>query len=170
MAEINYAGIKPRKKVYIANNWHTNNLPMNDELYNSYSFLLDRTARRVKQYAQQKFKELRLNVTVDQWLVLKHLYENEGLKQNELAELLFKDNPTLTRIIDLLCEKNLTVRKPHPEDRRSFRVELTAQGRKKVEQMKPRIQKIRLKAWEGLSQSDFRHFKKVLDAIYNNLA
>lgn len=143
---------------------------MNDELYNSYSFLLDRTARRVKQYAQQKFKELRLNVTVDQWLVLKHLYENEGLKQNELAELLFKDNPTLTRIIDLLCEKNLTVRKPHPEDRRSFRVELTAQGRKKVEQVKPRIQKIRLKAWEGLSQSDFRHFKKVLDAIYNNLA
>lgn len=142
---------------------------MNEEHYNSYSFLLDRTARRVKQYAQQKFKEMELNITVDQWLVLKHLYENKRMKQNELAELLFKDNPTFTRIIDLLCEKSLTVRKQNPADRRSFHVELTKQGKKKVEQLKPKIQKIRLKAWEGLSRDDFTQFKSVLDTIYNNL-
>lgn len=142
---------------------------MNDELYNSYSFLLDRTARRVKQYAQQKFKELNLNVTVDQWLVLKHLYEHDSMKQNELAEILFKDNPTLTRIIDLLCEKELAVRRQHPTDRRSFQVALTRQGKRKVEQMKPKIQKIRLKAWDGLSKDDFTQFKKVLDTIYENL-
>lgn len=142
---------------------------MTEERYNSYSFLLDRTARRVKQYAQQKFKEMELNITVDQWLVLKHLYENERMKQNELAELLFKDNPTLTRIIDLLCEKKLALRKQNPTDRRSFHVELTQQGKKKVEQLKPRIQKIRLKAWDGLSRDDFTHFKRVLDTIYNNL-
>ena len=142
---------------------------MNEEPYNSYSVLLDRTARRVKQYAQQKFKELKFNGTVDHWLVMKHLYENEDMKQNELAEILFKDNPTLTRIIDLLCEKGMTIRKEHPTDRRCFHVSLTKQGRSKVEQMKPRIQKIRLKAWEGLSKDDFKHFQKVLDTIYNNL-
>ena len=142
---------------------------MNEELYNSYSVLLDRTARRVKQYAQQKFKELDFNVTVDQWLVLKHLNDDEEMKQNELAEKLFKDNPTLTRIIDLLCEKGLTIRKQHPSDRRSFYVALTKQGRSKVELMKPKIQKIRLKAWEGLSREDFKHFQKVLDTIYKNL-
>lgn len=142
---------------------------MTEELYNSYSVLLDRTARRVKQYAQQKFKEHKFNVTVDQWLVLKHLYENEGMQQNVLAEILFKDNPTLTRIIDLLCEKGMTIRKPHPSDRRCFHVTLTRQGRSKVEQMKPKIQKIRLKAWEGLSKDDFKHFQKVLDTIYKNL-
>jgi DNA-binding MarR family transcriptional regulator len=143
---------------------------MNEELYNSYSFLLDRTAKRVKQYAQQKFKELNFNVTVDQWLVLKHLYENESMKQNELAEMLFKDNPTLTRIIDLLCDKGLTTRRQHPADRRSFQVALTRQGKAKVEQMKPKIAKIRLKAWEGLSKNDFTHFTKVLDTIYDNLS
>lgn len=142
---------------------------MNEELYNSYSFLLDRTARRVKQYAQQKFKEFRFNVTVDQWLVMKHLYESEGMKQNALAEILFKDNPTLTRIIDLLCEKNLVKRNLLPEDRRCFHVTLTKQGRAKVEQMKPKIDKIRLKAWEGLSKEDFIQFRKVLDTIYQNL-
>lgn len=142
---------------------------MDTELYNAYSFLLDRTARRVKQYAQQRFKELEFNVTVDQWLVLKHLYEHERTKQNELAELLNKDNPTLTRIIDLLCEKGLTVRKVHPTDRRCFHVTLTRQGKNKVEQMLPKIRKIRLKAWEGLSNDDFEHFQKVLNTIYKNL-
>ena len=142
---------------------------MDEELYSSYSFLLDRTARRVKQYAQQKFKELKFNVTVDQWLVMKHLYENETMKQNALAEILFKDNPTLTRIIDLLCEKGLTARKQHPTDRRCFQVSLTKQGKSQVEQMKPKIARIRLKAWEGLSTKDFTHFTKVLDTIYKNL-
>jgi DNA-binding MarR family transcriptional regulator len=140
-----------------------------DETYNAYSFLLDRTARRVKQYAQQKFSELGFQVTVDQWLVLKNLYENDQMKQNELAERVFKDNPTLTRIIDLLCEKGLTSRKIHPADRRSFIVELTKEGRKKVEQMKPQIREVRLKAWEGLSDKDFKKFKKILNTIYNNL-
>src|SRR5262245_22206960 len=101
---------------------------MKEEVFNSYSFLLDCTARSVKQFAQKRFKELRFNITVDQWIVLKHLYENQEMKQNELAELLFKDNPTLTRIIDLLCDKGLTIRKVHPTDRRSFVVSLTRKG------------------------------------------
>jgi DNA-binding MarR family transcriptional regulator len=143
---------------------------MNEDLYNAYSFLLDRTARRVKQYAQQRFKELGFNVTVDQWIVLKHLHEHDEMKQNELAELLFKDNPTLTRIIDLLCDKGLTVRNIHPQDRRSFVVSLTKEGVKKVQQMSPKVKDIRLKAWDGLSERDFNQFKKILNSIYDNLA
>lgn len=143
---------------------------MNEETYNAYSFLLDRTARRVKQYAQRRFKELGFNITVDQWLVLKHLDESEELKQNELADIIFKDNPTLTRIIDLLCDKGLTERKINPADRRSFIVKLTKEGSKKVAQLKPKVKDIRLKAWEGLTERDFNQFKKILNTIYQNLA
>jgi|SRR5690349_23681217 len=143
---------------------------MNEDAYNAYSFLLDRTSRRVKQYAQQRFKEMGFNITVDQWLVMKHLYEHEEMKQNELAELIFKDNPTLTRIIDLLCKKGLTVRTLHPSDRRSFIVSLTKEGIKKVEQLKPKVKDVRFKAWEGLSERDFNQFKKILNTIYQNLS
>jgi DNA-binding MarR family transcriptional regulator len=140
-----------------------------EERYNAYSFLLDRTARKVKQFAQRRFKEMGFNITVDQWLVLKQLYERERLKQNELAELVFKDNPTLTRIIDLLCEKGLTERNTHPDDRRCFMVSLTSKGKSKVKEMLPRIQEVRLKAWEGLSERDFNHFRRILNTIYENL-
>lgn len=142
---------------------------MNDDIYSSYSFLLERTARRVKQYAQTQFNELNFQITVDQWLVLKQLDERDALKQNELAELVFKDNPTLTRIIDLLCEKGLTERKMDPTDRRCFQVSLTKAGTKKVKQLKPQVKKIRTKAWEGLSEKDFAAFQKTLDTIYQNL-
>ncbi|MEJ7643645.1 MAG: MarR family transcriptional regulator [Chryseolinea sp.] len=143
---------------------------MNDDLYNAYSLLLDRTARRVKQYAQQQFKAMGFNITVDQWLVLKNLHEHPEMKQNELAELLSKDNPTFTRIVDLLCKKGLTTRKVHPDDRRSFLVALTPAGQKKVEVLKPRVKSVRLRAWDDLSEKDFNHFKRILNTIYKNLA
>ncbi|MEL7148206.1 MAG: MarR family transcriptional regulator, partial [Bacteroidota bacterium] len=80
------------------------------EQYATYSFLLDRTARRVKQFAKQRFKELGFEVTVDQWIILKQLGDHKNLNQRELAQLVFKDTPTLTRIIDLLVDKGLVSR------------------------------------------------------------
>jgi DNA-binding MarR family transcriptional regulator len=142
---------------------------MAEEPYSMYSFLLDRTARSVKQYAQRRFKELGFNITLDQWLVLRSLFDHRDLNQKELADLIFKDTPTLTRIIDLLCKKKLTKRKPDPDDRRCFHVGLTAAGRAKVEKLKPMVKGIRLKAWEGLRERDFHQFKHILNAIHLNL-
>jgi DNA-binding MarR family transcriptional regulator len=143
---------------------------MEEEPYSKYSFLLDRTARSVKQYAQRRFKELGFNITLDQWIVLRNLYDKDDLNQKELADLIFKDTPTLTRIIDLLSKKGLTKRKADPQDRRSFHISLTPAGRAKVEKLKPEVKAIRLKAWEGLSERDFNQFKRILNAICDNLA
>ena len=142
---------------------------MTQEQFSKYSFLLDRTARRVKQYAQQKFKLGEFDITVDQWLVMKNLSENELLSQAELAQLVFKDQPTLTRIIDILCKKGYVERVPHPMDRRSFQLILTKNGIAKVDELKPQISTIREKAWENLNKADFEEFKRILNTIYNNL-
>lgn len=109
-------------------------------------------------------------ITVDQWLVIKNLYEKEGLNQSELAELTFKDHPTLTRIIDILCKKGLVERVMHPNDRRSFIIVLSPTGKSKVEELKPSVKQIRTQAWNNLSEQDFAHFKHVLDTIYENLS
>ncbi|MEX2335902.1 MAG: MarR family transcriptional regulator [Fulvivirga sp.] len=140
-----------------------------EEPYAKYSFLLDRTARRVKQYAQTNFKNLGLNITVDQWLIIRSLYEHNDLNQKEIAQMVNKDTPTLTRIIDLLCKKGLAIRKPHLKDRRCFIVHLTDDGRNAVENMLPSVKDIRMKAWEGLSKDDFVQFQYILNTIYKNL-
>lgn len=142
---------------------------MTQEQFSKYSFLLDRTAKRVKQYAQRKFKLEDFDITVDQWLIMKNLSENELLSQAELALMVFKDQPTLTRIVDILTKKGYVERVPHPLDRRSFHLVLTADGISKVKELKPKIASIREKAWENLDESDFEEFKRILNTIYNNL-
>lgn len=137
--------------------------------FERYSYLLDRTARRVKQYAQQEFASGNFEVTVDQWLVLKSLDNDKYLKQTELAELTGKDNPTLTRIIDLLCRKGLTERVVHKTDRRSFTVHLTDAGKDKLKELTPKVTEIRMKAWDNLTENDYEQLKRILNKIYQNL-
>jgi DNA-binding MarR family transcriptional regulator len=137
--------------------------------FERYSYLLDRTARRVKQYAQQEFASGNFEVTVDQWLVLKNLDNDQYLKQTELAELTGKDNPTLTRIIDLLCRKGLTERVVHKTDRRSFTVHLTDAGKDKLKELTPKVTEIRMKAWDNLTEDDYEQLKRILNKIYQNL-
>ena len=142
---------------------------MTNKVFDSYSYLLDRTARRVKSYAQQKFASGNFDITVDQWLILKSLDNDKYLKQKELAEITGKDNPTLTRIIDLLCKKGLTERVTHKEDRRSFTVHLTVAGSARLSELSPHVNEIRMKAWENLTEQDYEHLKMILNKIYKNL-
>ena len=137
--------------------------------FDNYSYLLDRTARRVKWYAQQKFAAGNFDVTVDQWLILKGLDNDQYLKQTELAEITGKDNPTLTRIVDLLCKKGLTERIIHKTDRRSFTVHLTENGKAKLMELGPRVSDIRMRAWENLTEQDYEQLKRILNRIYQNL-
>lgn len=142
---------------------------MKKEQYTQYSFLLDRTARRVKQYAQTSFSEQSFDITIDQWSILKVLYNEDPMTHKELAEKTGKDQPTLTRIVDIIIKKELVERVGHPEDRRCLLVQLTPKGKKKVKELSPEIAQIRMKAWENLSEEDFKNFTRILNTIYDNL-
>ncbi|MEC3880886.1 MarR family winged helix-turn-helix transcriptional regulator [Parapedobacter sp. 10938] len=142
---------------------------MQTEHYNAYSFLLERTARRVKQYAQYQFNCREFGITVDQWSILKNLNQHADLSQKELAEYCGKDQPTLTRIVDLLVQKNLVERRANPSDRRSFVVHLTPAGEQKINTLANHVGEIRMQAWKNLDDTDFEHLKRILNMIYDNL-
>jgi len=137
--------------------------------YNAYSLLLDRTARRVKQYAQYQFNCQQFGITVDQWAILKNLRQHTDLSQKELADYCGKDQPTLTRIVDILVSKKLVERRPNPTDRRSFVVHLTTEGLRKVEDLSVQVSEIRMQAWKELNDDDFEQLKRILNTIYANL-
>ncbi|PRD48601.1 MarR family winged helix-turn-helix transcriptional regulator [Sphingobacterium haloxyli] len=142
---------------------------MKKEQYTQYSFLLDRTARRVKQYAQTAFSQKSFDITIDQWSILKALYNKDQMTHKELAEKTGKDQPTLTRIVDIIIKKELVERVGHPADRRCLLIQLTTNGKKKVKELSPEIAQIRMKAWENLSEEDFKNFTRILNTIYDNL-
>ena len=142
---------------------------MLNESYNQYSFILDRTARKVKQYAQTAFTDHQFELTVDQWTVLRTIYENPDLTNKEMAELCGKDQPTLTRIIDLLIKKELAERITNSSDRRSLRLQITKKGKTKIQEIAPKVAEFRMQAWKNLNEEDFAHFTRILNTIYDNL-
>ncbi len=132
-------------------------------------FLLERTSKLMKRQAQRRLKEIGAGVTVDQWVLLQELAHEDGLSQYELAERTVKDAPTVTRIIDLLCEKKLLERRTDKQDRRRFKIFLTPAGRRKYEQVYPVIRSFRESAFEGLSANDKKQLTQLMNRIQENL-
>ena len=133
------------------------------------AFVLERTARRMKQFFQQGLAGAGTDITIDQWVILQELDREDGQSQLDLARATFKDAPTVTRIIDLLCKKGLTCRVADRADRRRFRIELTDTGREKITNTLPLIKDFRRLAWAGLSDEEVDQLVETLNKIFTNL-
>lgn len=137
-------------------------------LENVIYFLIDRTIRKSRMYSHQRISEGGFDVTLEQWVVIKKIHENPGINQRELASSLFKDAPTLTRMLDLIGKKGYVERRRSEEDRRAFSLHLTQKGEQLVSELGPIVIDIRRKGLEGVSKEDLEAAKRVLNLIYDN--
>jgi DNA-binding MarR family transcriptional regulator len=133
-----------------------------------FGYLLERTSRKVKLSFSQAFSQLGLDITPEQWVILENLYFQNGLSQTELAEKIFKNTPTISRILDLLGKKGLTERTRFENDRRRHRVFLTPTGKAVVEKAQPIAQELRDQGWQNLSEEDYNHLERILNQVFNN--
>ncbi len=132
-------------------------------------FVLERASKRMKQYFQEQLVKSGCGITIDQWVILQELNEQDGLSQFEIAQATFKDAPTVTRIIDLLCEKELTKRILDNADRRKFRIELTEKGRQKIAEALPVMEQAREKTWQGFDEQKLEALMQMLNEVFENL-
>lgn len=95
----------------------------------AYFFKIDTTIKKIRNYMQRGLTDAKIDLTVDQWVVLDHLSFNTGISQIELGNITFKDPPTMTRILDLLVKKGYVTRLSYPSDRRKFTINLTEKGK-----------------------------------------
>ena len=72
-------------------------------------YTIDKSIKAYRQYAQKQLKEAGFQVTIDQWLVLKNIQELPQISQQELSRRVFKDNASVTRIIDLLVKQGISI-------------------------------------------------------------
>jgi DNA-binding MarR family transcriptional regulator len=88
--------------------------------------------------------------------------------QNELAQLVFKDNASITRMIELMVKNDYLIRTIHQEDRRKFKLEISPKGKRTIEMIKPIIQINRKTALNGLSLEEINLLEKTLAKIITN--
>ncbi|MBR9922747.1 MAG: MarR family transcriptional regulator [Bacteroidetes bacterium] len=139
------------------------------EIHLRSGYRIERTAKRMKQVAQQALKKAEVDVTVDQWVILDQLEGEDAISQQQIGQRTFKDAPTVTRIIDLLCEKGYIRRKPDPDDRRKALIELTNSGKERIQSIRPIMLEVRREAYQGLKPEEIEHLIQLMDHIYTNL-
>lgn len=128
-------------------------------------YLIEQAIKEYRKLSQKNITKIVKDITIDQCLVLIILNKDEKISQNELANLIFKDNASVTRIIELMVKKDYLNRTIHKEDRRKFNLEITEKGKKTLELINPIAQVNRETALYGLSQEEIN----LLDATLNKI-
>ncbi|MGG4492975.1 MarR family winged helix-turn-helix transcriptional regulator [Brevibacillus reuszeri] len=129
--------------------------------------IVKRTDLKLNNYYQKVVKPY--NITIDQWMVLVVLWEEEGLSQNELAERTYKDKTNIARMLFTMEEKGLIHRVTDPNDRRSLHVYLTEKGRLLKDELLPPSIEAYQKTIAGLTEEEVIQFRKTLNIIYENV-
>lgn len=131
---------------------------------------LEKAIKSYRQYAQKQIEAAGIDITIDQWLVLKSIEADPALPQQQIAAKVFKDVASITRIIELLVKKEYLKRDSHESDRRRFRLTLTDKGQHVLKTLQPIIEKNRSTALKGINTKDTEKLSELLQKITVNVS
>ncbi len=115
-------------------------------------------------------KEQNLPITPEQFSVLSHLWQKDGLQQTELALCTNRNRANVTRILDILEREGIVERRDDDSDRRVFRIYLTNKG-KSIREATAKCAEQSIKdSLKGLSKEEIDTCVKVLLKITDNVA
>lgn len=131
---------------------------------------IGKTFKMMNMFISDVFQKNNINVTKEQWIVLKVLNEDkDGIVQNELAFITERNKASLTRLINVMEKNNLVARIPSKEDSRKNFIYITKNGKQLFLKMKP-IMLQRIESFQvGITEEEKETFIKVMTKIQNNI-
>lgn len=135
-----------------------------------YSFITGKASTAVGRRLQKKFNVAGVNLTIEQWSVLYHLWKQDGMSQQELCNATFRDKPSITRLVDNLEKLALVKRVPDGRDRRINKVFLTKNAEALEEQTMQLAEETLNDALAGVPHEHIEVCKEVLQKVYDNLS
>lgn len=107
------------------------------------------------------------------WAPLMHLHElgsDNDVSQSTLAAAVGLDGSSLVRLLDILVERGLIERRPHPEDRRVKLVHLTPAGRRTVAALRKQLQAIESELLADIGEHDAQTLLRAFERIEARIA
>ena len=108
------------------------------------------------------------DITKEQFSILILLTIKDGLYQTQIANILGKDRPNITRMIDILERKGLIRREKDATNRRILKVFITPKGLEKAETAKPLRDKFSQVQYRGLSDEEILTLVRLLRKVREN--
>lgn len=103
------------------------------DIENSLGFLLAKCHQKAFSICKARLEPY--NITPPQFAALSFLWENAGINQIQLGELMEADKTTISGILDRLEKMELIERRPNPQDRRSSILFVTEKGKNLQEKL-----------------------------------
>ncbi|MCC0697003.1 MarR family transcriptional regulator [Clostridioides sp. ES-S-0048-02] len=135
-----------------------------EKLYEVTSKLIS-TSLKVKEDLKKMFKQNGYDITTDHYALLRFLWEQDGISQIDLCEKSCKDKSNTTRILDVMKNKGLIVRKVDVKDRRKFQIFLTDVGRKLEEPLNKIADIYATETFKTISDEELSLFTEALDKL-----
>lgn len=133
-------------------------------------YTLDKSIKTYRQLAQARLAQAGLGITVDQWLVMNVISEKPRASQQEIAQKVFKDGASVTRIIELLVKKGFLKRDAAAGDRRKSQLVISLKGKRLLVSAGRVVASYRKKALRDISVKDLEKVRSVLARITENCA
>jgi DNA-binding MarR family transcriptional regulator len=130
---------------------------------------LGMTAKLASFYFIDTFHENGIDLSKEQWLVLKKLNDKDGQIQNDLAFITNRSKTSLTRLINTMEKKELVYRLISKEDKRINHIYLSDLGKEIFSNSLPVIENLIIELQNGISKEDIERTIKVLGCIQNNI-
>ena len=134
-----------------------------------YSVINAMAATAIARRLQKHFRNEGLDITIEQWSILYHLWKEDGLSQQELCNRTFRDKPSITRLLDNLEKMKLVKRVPSKEDRRINSIFLTEAALQLHDVTINLANQTMDEALVGVSKAEIETVKNVLQKVYDNL-
>ena len=134
-----------------------------------YSVINGMASTAVARRLQKNFRNAGLEITIEQWSILYHLWKEDCLSQQELCNRTFRDKPSITRLIDNLEKQKLVKRVASKQDRRINLVCLTDAARELQNLTLDIANQTMDEALVDVQRDEIEIVKKVLQQVYDNL-
>lgn len=130
-------------------------------------YAIEEAIKAYRKLSSREIKKVISDITVDQALILQIINENQ-ITQTEIADLLFKDYASMTRIISLMIKKDYIVKMVNQRDKRSVVLKITKKGEISLEKLTPIINNNRQIATDGITKNELEQLKNILNKITQN--
>jgi Transcriptional regulators len=134
----------------------------------SLGFLMVDVTRLLRRAFKQRLEGS--DLTLAQARALVYIFNQEGVRQVELADQLEVQPITLARLIDQLEEMKLVVRQPDPTDRRAHLIYLTEAAQPHLDAIEEVSAAIRADATRDFSDQEMQLFMSALQKIRSRLS
>ena len=134
-----------------------------------YSFITGKASTAIARRLQKNFKQNNVDITIEQWSVLYHLWKEDGMSQQQLCDATFRDKPSITRLVDNLEKLQLVKRVASTDDRRINMIYLTPEAMALQDQTMELANQTLNEALAGVTNGQVEIAKEVLQMVYENL-